>query len=726
MLQVGCHEEQIHLCGKIQYFGYLFVFEDDMCIAVSRNSAEITTLSFDKILGLTIDQLLSLMVDDGGLMMTQIRKHIAVPLKRFTQRISIHNQEYDLCIYQFDEKIFFEIEIRNEYVVKSTDLNTYAKELERSEDCWQTLTHLIKEITGFDRAMVYQFLEDNSGQVIAESKNDNLPSFLSYRYPEFDIPVQARELYLKFPARNAADIDGEIFDILGVSPEQLDLTYCSLRAFSPIHLQYLRNTNTNASASFSIIIEEKLWGLVTCQNTEPKHVDLEQRNLCAFLTQYAVNYHLLEHQKELISAHKIMGAVERDLKAELLVQHDFEGVLKKYAPKIMDIVAADGIVVKYNGGLSYIGDTPDKNRIEIIDHYLLDKEEESLFSTNQFNSLQPEYHNDICFPGVIRVNLLPGNKWFLYLFRKENIVEEVWAGKPEKLFVKPEGSHISYPSPRTSFESWKKMTKGQSINWKIREIAFLEKIAYVIQQAIAQRGGEIFKLNRELIRSNSALDTFGYILTHDLKNPLAMINLSADMILNREDDKNKLFHRLAVNILNSTQLMTQMMDKVYELSQSTYIHFELEMINPQRKIIDILENTKKQYGCENLKYIVGEIIEIPGERTLLYQIFLNLIGNAVKYSSKKENPLVEVKGYRKDLSVIYEIRDNGIGIDLSNGTDIFEIFRRMPNTVAFEGAGIGLSIVKRIADRLGAKVSVESTMNVGTCFYLEFMNVPLP
>lgn len=725
MLQVGCHEEQIHLCGKIQYFGYLFVFENDICIAASSNAVEITELSFDKILGITIGQLLNLIVDDGRFMIPEIEKHTSVPLKRFTERISIHNQEYYICIYQYDKKIFFEIEVCNDYFVKSTDLNNYAREFEYSQDGWQTLTDLIKEITGFDRAMVYQFLEDNSGQVIAESKNEELPSFLSFRYPEFDIPVQARDLYVRFPARNAANIDGDIFDILGVSADKLDLSYCSLRAFSPIHLQYLRNTNTYASASFSIIIEEKLWGLVTCQNTEPKHVDLEQRNLCAFLAQYAANCHLLENQKELITAHKIMAAVERDLKAELLLQYDFEGVLKKYAPKIMDIVAADGIVLKYNGELSRIGEAPDKNGIKIIDNALLNKEEESFFSTNQFNYIQPGYQDDTYFPGVIRINLLPGNKWFLYLFRKENIVEEIWAGKPEKFFITPEGSQVSYPSPRTSFESWKKMTKGTATNWKIRELAFLEKIAYVIRQAITQRGGEIFKLNRELIRANSALDTFGYILTHDLKNPLAMINLSADMILNREEDKSKLFNRLATNILNSTRLMTEMMDKVYELSQSTYIHFELEMINPERKIMDILENTKKQYESENLKFILGETIAIPGERTLLYQMFLNLIGNAVKYSSQEKYPLVEVKSYRKDSSVIYEIRDNGIGIDLNHGANIFEIFRRMPNTVAFEGAGIGLSIVKRIADRLGAKISVESKMNIGTCFFIEFTNVPL-
>lgn len=725
MSQVDCHEEQIHLCGKIQYFGYLFVFENNVCVAASKNSIEITERSIEEIIGLKIDHLLNLMTPDNGWNFSEIDGNISIPNNRFTERIRIGVQEYYVSIYQYDKKRFLEIEICSDYVAKSNNLNNYARALEHCNDRWHMLTELIKEITGFDRAMVYQFLEDNSGQVIAESKNEELPSFLSYRYPEFDVPIQARELYTRFPSRNVADVDGSLFDILGISADQLDLSHCGLRAFSPMHLQYLRNAHARASASFSIMIEGKLWGLVTCQNTLPKHVDLGQRNLCTFLTQYAVNYHLLEHQKELIDAHKVMGAVERDLKAELLVQHDFHGVLEQFAPKIMEIVAADGIVVTYDGGLSCIGETPGQKEIEIIDDFLLDKDDEILFSTNKFMYTQPDGRDGLYFPGVIRINILPGNKWFLYLFRKESIVEEIWAGKPEKLTVTNENSGISYPGPRTSFAKWKEMTKGSAINWKIIELAFLEKIVNITQQAIGQRGGEIFNLNRELIRSNNALDTFGYTLTHDLKNPLAMIKLSAQMMLSREEDKSSMFYKLASNILDSSHLMAEMMDKVYDLSQSNYIHFELELINPQSEILDILENSKKLYNSESLIFSLDETIAIPGERTLLYQMFLNLIGNAVKYSSKKEEPMVEVKSYRKGLSVIYEVRDNGIGIDLNNGTNIFDIFNRMPNTAEFEGAGIGLSIVKRIADRLGAKVSVESEINVGTSFQVEFINVPL-
>lgn len=721
-----CHEEKIHLCGKIQDFGYLFVFENNSCTAVSENSDEIIDGDIDGLLGLAPDQVLKSILPSNSINLNEVNEYIFHEGKRFVKYIKIKEQKYSLSIYQYEGKLFVEIEVCNDYQIKGTDLNNYAHAFKESEDPWEVLTNLVRKVIGFDRSMVYKFLEDNSGQVIAESKNKELTSFLSYRYPEYDIPIQARELYTKFLARSIADIDGDVHDVLGISPDKLDLSYCSVRALSPIHLEYLRNADISASASFSIIIEGKLWGLVTCQNTKPKHVDLEQRNICSFLTQYAINHYLLNCQKELNGNHEIIGELERDIKSEILVNYDLHSVTEKYAARVKTVVNADGLAMKHNDSLAFIGETPEKEGIEIIDKFLLEKENESLFFTSKFDYNHPESTtSQICFPGVIRINLLPGSNWFLYLFRKENIVDEIWAGKPERKNLKNSDQQNCYPSPRSSFERWKQLSEGKAINWKISELAFLERIVSVIQQAIAQRGGEIFNLNKELIRSNNALDTFGYTLTHDLKNPLAMIKLSADMIIKREEDKKSIKSKLANNIIDSSKLMTEMMDRINELSQSNYINFKFERINPRKKIIEIVENCKRQYENEKLTFILGDTLEIPAERTLLYQMFLNIIGNAIKYSSQKRAPLVEVNSYRKGLSVIYEIKDNGIGIDLSNGTDIFRIFSRMPHTEEFEGVGIGLSIVKRITDRLGAKVSVESKLDIGTNFKIEFMNVPL-
>jgi signal transduction histidine kinase len=123
---------------------------------------------------------------------------------------------------------------------------------------------------------------------------------------------------------------------------------------------------------------------------------------------------------------------------------------------------------------------------------------------------------------------------------------------------------------------------------------------------------------------------------------------------------------------------------------------------------------------------MGETLPVLGERTLIYQLFLNLVGNAIKYSSKRQNPQVSVKSMRQGNKVRYDIKDNGIGIDLKDGDKIFEIFSRMSNTEGFEGSGVGLSIVKQIASKLNAAIHVESELDVGTSFSVVFKDVPEP
>lgn len=721
MRQLECHDEEIHHCGEIQSFGFLFVFDDTGCIAASENVAEILLAPLDQILGTSLESLLKSLSSEINWDLGEINKQIDGEIfVRFTERFTIANKHFFLSLYRSDEKIYLEIESCWENNLKTTRLFYYAKFLEEQhEDPWQSLTVLVRQIIGFDRVMVYRFEEDNSGQVIAESIVDGMHSLLGYRYPEFDIPAQARTLYTKLLSRHVADIDSPRIALIGREAKELDLTYCSLRALSPVHLQYLRNAGASASASFSILIDGKLWGLVACQNRSPRNVDLAQRHLCAFLTQYAVNYYLSEYQKESLVAHTVMGVMERDLKSELLVGGDFGVVLERFALQIMEIAAADGLVIRHDRGSKSWGEVPSEACQQQIDIYLENRNDDFFF-TSDFNY---DRHKDgilALFPGVIRINILPSNKWYIYLYRKEHVYEDVWAGKPEKIFNYDAERQVEYPSPRTSFDAWHQIMKGKSIKWKHAELAFIKKIAQIIQQAIAQRGGEIAELNKELVRSNNALDTFGYTLTHDLKNPLSSIKLAAQMILLKENLPKELLRKMAENIMDATTLITEMLDKVYQLTQSNSVAFKVEMIDTRSKIVNIIESCKQQFDVSVLDIEIGEIIPIMGERTLLYQLFLNLIGNAIKYSSRREVPRIEIFSKKENESIYYYVKDNGIGMDIQDHADIFDIFKRLPNSQGFEGSGIGLSIVKRIVDRLDAKVTVVSELNVGTTFCVIF------
>jgi len=722
MPQLECHDEEIHLCGKIQFFGFLCVFDKIGCIAVSENLSHVLNIPLNEILGRSIKELLPFFSAANEWNIEEIERQITEQVfSRFVERIRMKDNDYYLSIYRYDEKTYVELEICNENRLKAPRLFYYAKYLEEQNgNAWQSLTVLIRQIIGFDRVMVYRFEEDHSGQVIAESINKGMSSLMGYRYPEFDIPTQARALYTKFLARHVADIDAPVIPIHGLEAGEIDLTHSSVRALSPVHLQYLRNSGARASASFSIVIDGKLWGIVACQNRLPRNVDLSQRHLCAFLTQYAVNYYLSEHQKENLVAQTIMGVMERDLKSELLVNSDIGVVLERFAPQILEIVAADGLMIKNDHTAKSWGTVPDEGQQRTIDKYIESQERTELFSTSNFVYDQVESEHGVFLPGVLRINILPGNKYYIYLFRKEHIYDDVWAGKPEKIYLYDPERKVEFPSPRKSFEAWRETMKGKSVNWRKTELSFMEKVAQIAQQAIAQRGGEIAQLNKELIRSNNALDTFGYTLTHDLKNPLSSIKLAAQMMLIKDDLSKDMLRKMAKNIMDATGLITEMMDKVYQLTQSNYVTFKTELIDPRNKILNILDSSKQQFDSENLEFILGETWPIIGERTLLYQLFLNLIGNAIKYSSKKDQPVVEVYSIKQGNSVHYYIKDNGIGMDIRDDSNIFDIFKRLPNSQGFEGSGIGLSIVKRIADRLNAKVTVESELNVGTTFCISF------
>lgn len=194
------------------------------------------------------------------------------------------------------------------------------------------------------------------------------------------------------------------------------------------------------------------------------------------------------------------------------------------------------------------------------------------------------------------------------------------------------------------------------------------------------------------------------------------------MILMKNNITTELLHKLATNMLDSSSLISDMLDKVHELSKSNSVALNLELLDPTSKIILIAESSKNQYDVTHLDFVLGAILPIKGERTLIYQLFLNIVGNAIKYSSKQEKPKVEVYSTASDKKVTYFIIDNGIGMDLKNGNNIFEIFQRLPNSSGYEGSGIGLSIVRRIIDRLGAEIKVESSLGKGTTIQIQFDN----
>ena len=147
----------------------------------------------------------------------------------------------------------------------------------------------IRRLTGFHRVMVYQFGPDWHGTVVAEDGDGSLPSYLDLRFPASDIPAQARALYRRNRLRLIPDAHYQPVPVLpALSPldgQPLDLSDCALRSVSPVHLEYMRNMQTAASMSISILVDGELWGLVSCHHATPRVLGPLLRSGCDFIGQ---------------------------------------------------------------------------------------------------------------------------------------------------------------------------------------------------------------------------------------------------------------------------------------------------------------------------------------------------------------------------------------------------------------------------------------------------------
>ncbi|MCU0386303.1 MAG: ATP-binding protein, partial [Flavihumibacter sp.] len=126
------------------------------------------------------------------------------------------------------------------------------------------------------------------------------------------------------------------------------------------------------------------------------------------------------------------------------------------------------------------------------------------------------------------------------------------------------------------------------------------------------------------------------------------------------------------------------------------------------------------------EFQIGETPEIYGDSTMISQVFSNLLGNALKYSSKTEKPLVQVTGSAEQDAILYTVVDNGIGMDSRHTGNLFNLFYRLPGASNYEGTGLGLAIVKRIIDKHQGQLWFETEQNKGTRFYIRLKKVEQP
>jgi len=667
-------------------------------------------------------------------------------LLNLTLEINAQEMAFDCIVHRVDNSLILELEpslpetsvpsFRFYHLVRP--FVSKIQSAANLDELCQTAVKEVRNLTGFDRVMVYQFNRQGNGAVIAESKTKSLEPFLGLNYPDFDIPEQARKLYCLNWLRLITDVDYKAVEIVPtcnpVTNRPLDLSQSVLRSVSPCHIEYLHNMEVKASMSISLIKDGELWGLIACHHQSPKRIPYEVRTACEFLGQ-VMSLKLSNKEGNEDYEYRIeQKSIQAKLIEYLSLEENFISGVIKYKPNLPDLVRAQGAVVCFGGDYIIVGETPSLEEIKRLIEWLGNNFTEEVFSTDSLPSIyqEAETFKNVA-SGLLAVSISKAQKNCILWFRPEVIQTVNWGGNPNK-HIEVENGELRL-HPRKSFELWKQTVRFKSLPWKQCEIDAALEFRNAILSIVLRKADELAKINVELEQSNSELDAFAYIASHDLKEPLRGIHNYSCFLL--EDYAEKLDEN-AVSKLNTlirlTQRMEDLIDSLLHISQVGRVDFSVEktdlnyLVNHILEILSVrIEQTKVDIR------IPRPLPTIRCDRIRVGEVFNNLITNAIKYNDKAEKWLEigfkEPTGHRINQTtqsnenepgepIIFYVRDNGIGIRQKHLDAIFRIFKRLHGTDKYGGGtGAGLTIAKKIVERHGGNIWVESTFGEGTTFY---------
>ena len=221
----------------------------------------------------------------------------------------------------------------------------------------------------------------------------------------------------------------------------------------------------------------------------------------------------------------------------------------------------------------------------------------------------------------------------------------------------------------------------------------------------------------ELSRSNEDLEQFAYFASHDLKEPLGVIASYAELIhLTYRDILNPEGKRQIQAMLNGTVRMQALISDLLTYSRFSTDTIEIQEIDTKAVLIQVMMNLQKTIEGSNSEIIFDALPKVKGEQTGLTQLFQNLISNGIKFNNNV-SPKIKIISSEQEDCWLFSISDNGLGIENQYFKKIFGNFQRLHNRSEYGGTGIGLAICKRVVERYGGKIWVESILGEGSTFY---------
>jgi chemotaxis family two-component system sensor kinase Cph1 len=348
---------------------------------------------------------------------------------------------------------------------------------------------VFKDIAGYDRVMIYRFDEEGHGEVFAETRKPDLEAFLGNRYPASDIPQIARRLYVRNRVRILGDVqyapapvEPRVSSLTG---QELDMSLCFLRSASPIHVQYLKNMGVTATLVVSLMVGDKLWGLVSCHHYSPRFLPFEMRSVCELLaeaigTRIAALESFARGQSELAARR-----LEQRMVASISREGDWRGALFDGARPLLLPLGASGAALIFEGQIQTIGETPEAEAIRALAQWLKPRFVEGFYATASLGDEAAQFKELTgVAAGIAAARVSGDDDELLIWFRHERVRTITWGGKP---FKSPSAEDDpSELSPRRSFAQWHQVVEGACDPWTPTDIGTARMIGSSVTDVIMQ------------------------------------------------------------------------------------------------------------------------------------------------------------------------------------------------------------------------------------------------
>ena len=724
-----CDREPIHVPGLVQGHGVLLALREPnlSVVQASENVAAATGLSPAETLGRPVDRLVA--EADAE----RCRRWLLSPGVREASptRLAFRGGTFDATAHRHDGVLILELENRRvgepapptDYRAVRLAMGRLQASSTLADFCGVAAAEM-RALTGFDRVTVYRFDDDWNGRVFGEARREDLAPLLGLHFPASDIPEPARRLYRLNKIRLIADAEAPAVPLVpGQNPltgRPLDLSFSVLRSVSPVHIQYLKNMGVRTSMSVSLLREGRLWGLLSCLHYGgPRYVDPEVRDACEFLGEVVSAQLAVKEDSE---GHEYRERL-RAVRERLLQRMSAEGDLVRGLPgdDLLALTGAAGAAIAYDGSCTLTGSTPTEAQVKRLVAWLRVHADGEVFHTDGLSRLYPEAADfkDVA-SGLMAISTTKAQGHYVLWFRPEVLQTVDWGGDPRKSAGEGPSGLLT---PRRSFELWQEEVRLKSLPWRPWEVDAARLLRDAIVAVVVRRAEELTRLNAELERSNSDLDAYAFVTSHDLKEPLRGINNYATFLM--EDYSAKL-DETGVDKLKALVRLSERLEDIVEslLRYARLGRADLAVaptdLNPVLAgVLDLLRVTLDEKGVE--VRVRGPLPIVPCDRTQAELLFTNLLTNAVKYNDKPSKWVevgFEVPVEGADRRPVFHVRDNGIGVPEKHRHAVFRMFKRLHGRDKYGGgSGAGLAFAEKIVERHGGSIWVESIPGEGATFY---------